>query len=261
MVIPSLLDAAASLVNPVRFSLFSMLERIQVQAPSSVRLPGVPPCCPVPWGISCTSFTSATRDPVNSLSWRGQCGPPWCPFSHLAHLSTTPSPCPRTSSTLLVLERPEVRDNHQSPTREGWASLNFIHNSPERSSLDFERKKYLDLLYYSENAVKRGNRVSLWILRVPWIVRRSNQSIPKKINPEYSLEGLMLKLRYFGHLMQRADSLEKNLMLGKIEGKRRRGQHMGQVPGLAKPSIKHDDWREFFPFIPNKKLFLWLFDF
>ena len=61
-------------------------------------------------------------------------------------------------------------------------------------------------------------------LRVPWTARRSNQSIPKEINPEYSLEGLMLrlKLQYFGHLMQRANSLEKTLMLGKIEGKRRR---------------------------------------
>ena len=63
-------------------------------------------------------------------------------------------------------------------------------------------------------------------MRVPWTARRSNQSILKEINPEYSLKGLMLKLKlqYFGHLMQRADSLEKILMLGKIEGKKRRGQ-------------------------------------
>ena len=60
--------------------------------------------------------------------------------------------------------------------------------------------------------------------RVPWTARRSNQSILKEINPEYPLEGLMLKLQYFGHLMQRADSLEKALMLGKMEGRRRRGQ-------------------------------------
>ena len=62
-------------------------------------------------------------------------------------------------------------------------------------------------------------------MRVPWIARRSNQSILKEINPEYTLEGLMLKLKlqYFGHLMQRTDSLEKTLMLGKIEGRRRRG--------------------------------------
>ena len=63
-------------------------------------------------------------------------------------------------------------------------------------------------------------------MRVPWTARRSNQSILKETSPEYSLEGLMLKLKlqYFGHLMQRADSLEKTLMLGKIEGRRRRGQ-------------------------------------
>ena len=61
---------------------------------------------------------------------------------------------------------------------------------------------------------------------VPWTARRSNQSILKEISPEYSLEGLMLKLKlqYLGHLMRRADSLEKTLMLGKIEGRRRRGQ-------------------------------------
>ena len=64
------------------------------------------------------------------------------------------------------------------------------------------------------------------LLRVPWTARRSNQTILKEINPEYSLEGLMLKLKlqYFGHLMQRTHSLEKTLMLGKIEGKRRSGQ-------------------------------------
>ena len=63
-------------------------------------------------------------------------------------------------------------------------------------------------------------------MRVPWTARRSNQSILKEISPEYSSEGLMLKLKlqYFGHLVQRADSLEKTLTLGKIEGRRRRGQ-------------------------------------
>ena len=64
------------------------------------------------------------------------------------------------------------------------------------------------------------------LLRVPWIARRSNQSILKEINPEYSLEGLMLKLKlqYFGHLMKRTNSLEKTLMMGKTEGGRRRGR-------------------------------------
>ena len=70
--------------------------------------------------------------------------------------------------------------------------------------------------------------LSFWrrLLRVPWTARRLGQSVPKEINPEYSLEGLMLKLKlqYFGHLMQRVDSLKKTLMLGKIEGRRRRGQ-------------------------------------
>ena len=64
-------------------------------------------------------------------------------------------------------------------------------------------------------------------MRVPWTARRSNQSVLKEISPEYLLEGLMLKLKiqYFGHLMQRTDSLKNTLMLGKIEGRRRRGQH------------------------------------
>ena len=76
---------------------------------------------------------------------------------------------------------------------------------------------------------RRVDASELWcwrrLLRVPWTARRSNQSILREISPEYSLEGLMLKLKlqYFGHLMQRADSLEKTLMLGKIEGERRRG--------------------------------------
>ena len=75
---------------------------------------------------------------------------------------------------------------------------------------------------------RRTDAFELWcwrrLLRVPWIARRSNQSILKEISPEYSLAGLMLKLKlqYFGHLMQRTDSLEKPLMLGKIEGRKRR---------------------------------------
>ena len=76
---------------------------------------------------------------------------------------------------------------------------------------------------------QRIDTFELWcwrrLLRVPWTAKRSNQSILKEINPEYSLERLILKvkLQYFGHLMQKADSLEKTLMLGKIEGRRRRG--------------------------------------
>ena len=73
-------------------------------------------------------------------------------------------------------------------------------------------------------------------MRVPWTARRSNQSIVKEISPEYSLEGLRLKqkLQYFGHLMRRADSFEKSLMLGKIEGRRRRGrQRISWLDGIT----------------------------
>jgi len=72
--------------------------------------------------------------------------------------------------------------------------------------------------------------------QIPWTARRSNQSILKEINPEYSLEGLMLKLKlqYFGHLMRRANSLERTLMLGKIEGRRKRGrQRMRWLEGIT----------------------------
>ena len=87
---------------------------------------------------------------------------------------------------------------------------------------------------------QRIDAFELWywrtLLRVPWIARRSNQSILKAISPEYSLEGLMLRLKrqYFGHLMQRADSFEKTLMLGKIEDERRRGrQRMRWLDGIT----------------------------
>ena len=71
-------------------------------------------------------------------------------------------------------------------------------------------------------------------MRIPWTARRSNQSILKEISPEYSLEAVKLKLQYFGHLMRRADSLEKTLMLGKIEGRRRRGrQRMRWLDGIT----------------------------
>ena len=82
---------------------------------------------------------------------------------------------------------------------------------------------------------QRIDAFELWcwrsLLRVPWTARRSNQSILKEISPEYSLEGLMLKLKlqYFGHLMRRAVSFEKTLMLGKIEGRRRRGRQRMRV--------------------------------
>ena len=85
----------------------------------------------------------------------------------------------------------------------------------------------------------RIDTFDLWcwrrLLRVPWTARRSNQSILKEISPEYSLEGLMLKLKlqYFGHLMRRADSLEKTMMLGKTEGRRRGWQRMSWLDGIT----------------------------
>ena len=86
---------------------------------------------------------------------------------------------------------------------------------------------------------RRIDAFKLWcwriVLRVPWIARRANELILKEIHPAYSLEGLMLKLKlqYFGHLMQRTDSLEKTLMLGKIEGKRRGRQRMRWLDGIT----------------------------
>ena len=87
----------------------------------------------------------------------------------------------------------------------------------------------VSFLSIKEAECQRIDAFELWcwrrLLRVPWTARRSNQSVLKEINPEYSLEGLMLKLKlqYFDHLMQRTDALEKTLMLVKIEGRRRRG--------------------------------------
>ena len=126
---------------------------------------------------------------------------------------------------------------------------------------------------------RRTDAFELWcwwrLLRVPWIARRSNQSILKEINPEYSLEGLILKLKlqYFGHLMWRTDTLEKTLMLGKVEGRRRRRQQRlrwldcitdlmgmnlsklrdlvvdreawyGEVHGVTKSQTRLSDWTE-----------------
>ena len=105
---------------------------------------------------------------------------------------------------------------------------------------------FLVVMYGCENWTlkkaerKRIDAFELWcwrrLLRVPWTARRSNQSILKEISPEYSWEGLMLKvkLQYFGHLMRRADSFEKTLMLGKIEGRKRRGrQRMRWLDGIT----------------------------
>ena len=124
--------------------------------------------------------------------------------------------------------------------------------------IEKQRHHFTDKVLYSQCYGFSSSHVSMWeldhnkvwvlknwffwimdwrrLLRVAWATRRSNQSILKEINPEYSLEGLMLqlKLQYFGHLMWRADSLEKTLMLGKIEGRRRRGwQRMRWLDGIT----------------------------
>ena len=99
---------------------------------------------------------------------------------------------------------------------------------------------YAFKLQQNNSESQRTDAFELWcwrrLLRVPWTGRRSNQSIVKEVSPEYSLEGLMLKLKlqYFGHLMWRTDSLEKTLMLGKIEGRRRRGrERMRWLDGIT----------------------------
>ena len=92
---------------------------------------------------------------------------------------------------------------------------------------------------YNDPECQRIDAFELWcwrrLSRVPWTARRSNQSFLKEISPEYSLEGLMLKLKlqYFGHLMQRTDSLEKTLILGKIEGRRKGQQRMRCLDGIT----------------------------
>ena len=107
----------------------------------------------------------------------------------------------------------------------------FANKGPSSQSCGFFQQLCMDESWTIKKAESRRiDAFALWcwrrLLRVPWTARRSNQSILKEISPEDSLEGLMLKLKlqYFGHLMQRTDSLEKTLMLGKTEGGRRRGQ-------------------------------------
>ena len=107
-----------------------------------------------------------------------------------------------------------------------------VEQGPQKNS----RKSRLRTIKKAEP--QRTDAFQLWcwrrLLRVPWTARRSNQSILKEINPEYSLGRLMLKLQYFGHLMRRADSWEKTMMLGKTGGRRRRGwQRMRWLDGIT----------------------------
>ena len=117
----------------------------------------------------------------------------------------------------------------------------FSDKGPSDQSCGFSSSHvWMWELDYKESWAWRINAFDLWcwrkLLRVPWTARRSTQSILKEISPEYSLEGLMLKLKlwYFGHLMGRTDSFEKTLMLGKTEGRRRRGrQRMRWLDGIT----------------------------
>ena len=116
----------------------------------------------------------------------------------------------------------------------------FVNKSPSSQSYGFSSSHvWMWELDYKESWAPRTDAFELWcwrrLLRVPWTARRSNQSILKEISPEYSLEGLMLKLQYSGHLTQRTDSLENTLMLEKIEGRRRRGrQRMRWLDSITK---------------------------
>ena len=120
-------------------------------------------------------------------------------------------------------------------------SLYFANKGPSSQSYGFSsRLVWMWELNYKESWVPKIDAFELWcwrrLLRVPWTARKSNQSILKKISPEYSLEGMMLKLKlqYFGHLMWRVGSLEKTLMLGGIGGRRRRGrQRMRWLDGIT----------------------------
>ena len=112
-----------------------------------------------------------------------------------------------------------------------------------------------------EGWAPKTDAFKLWcwrrLLRVPWTARRSNKSILKEINPEYSLEGQMLKLKlqYFGHLMWRGDSLEKTLMLGKIEGRRRRGQQ--RMRGLDDiTNLMHMSWNKPWEMVKDREAWL-----
>ena len=155
----------------------------------------------------------------------------------------------------------------------------LANKSPPRHSYSFSSSHVWmwELDYIKKAECRRIDAFELWcwrrVLRVPWTVRRSNQSILKEIGSEYSLEGLMLKLKlqYFGHLMQRTDLFEKTLMLRKIEGRRRRGWQMASqwtrawvnsgnwwwtreawraaVHGVLKSWTRLSDWTELIVFI------------
>ena len=135
----------------------------------------------------------------------------------------------------------------------GPQSQSFLHSLRAEGITTVIANRICLVIYGCESwTIKKaeGQRIDafeLWcwrrLLRVPWTARRSNQSILKEISPEYTLEGLMLKLKlqYFGHVMQRTDSLEKTLMLGKIEDRRRERQMMRQLDDIT--NLMDMSWR------------------
>ena len=133
------------------------------------------------------------------------------------------------------------KKNYDKPRQHIKKQRHFADKGPNSQSYGFSSIRYGCERWTIKKAEhQRIDAFELWswrrLLRVPWTARRSNQSILKEINSEYSLEGLMLKLKlqYFGHLMQRANSLEKTLLLGKTDGRRRRGwQIMKWLDGIT----------------------------
>ena len=116
-----------------------------------------------------------------------------------------------------------------------WVNLSFYFSSIKEKSRIGGHLVSIYMFPYISEFTHSLTHISYLLLRVPWTARRSNPPILKEINPEYSLKGLMLKLKlqYFGHLMWRAESLKKTLMLGKIEGKRRGWQRMRWLDSIT----------------------------
>ena len=138
-----------------------------------------------------------------------------------------------------------LKESHDQPRQHIKKQRHyFADKGPSSQSFGFSSSLYgCDSWTIKKAERRRINAFELWcwkrLLRVPWTARRSNQSILKEISPEYSLEGLMLKLKlpYFDHLIRRADSLEKTLMLGKIGGGRRRGRQRMRWLDLITDSV------------------------
>ena len=157
-------------------------------------------------------------------------------FFFLGSKTTVDGDCSREITRCLLLRRKAVKNLDSVLKSKDVTSPTNVHIV---KAMVFSLVKYgCDSWTIKKAEHQRTDAFELWfwrrLLRVPWTARRSNQSIVREINPEYSLEGIMLKLHYFGHLMQTADSLEKTLKLGKIEGKRRRRrQRMRQLDRIT----------------------------